>query len=214
MTNSDYVVNRIKQGVSEGHYAPGQRLIEADLVLELGVKRGHVREALRILAGEGIVEIVPQRGARVRKLTEKDIAEMMPVLGGLLGVTVDLAIDKVGKQPFRQRLEKLMRELRQQAKSGNALGFHHASGAYHEVLAEAASNPFLDYLNEKIHGDLFRAQFIGTVKIGNWDRYLAHFQDMHDALMAGDNETARRLIMDHQTVLLHGGYENALEETA
>ena len=207
MSSTDDVVFQISRKIRDGHYAPGQRLIESDLVDEFGARRSRVREALRVLAGEGLVEIVPQRGARVRRLRKEDLAEMMPVLGGLLGVTIDLAMPRLASSPFRERLEKYMADMRQQAAAGNSLGFHHVSAHYSRALDEAADNRFLDYLKEKIHGDIFRNQFFGNIEITNWQDYLKHFEDMHAALIDGDGSRARELIMEHQERLL-GGYYN------
>ncbi len=64
----------MRQAVQEGRYAPGQRLIEADLRREYGVSRGPVREALRRLATEGVVDFVPNRGALAKRFTSREMA--------------------------------------------------------------------------------------------------------------------------------------------
>ena len=72
----DYVLQHVRDGIFQGHYAPGQRLIEADLTRELGISRGPLREALHRLAADKILEIVPNRGAIVRRLSKREMLEL------------------------------------------------------------------------------------------------------------------------------------------
>ena len=198
----EYAVNQIKNGIRRGDYAPGQRLIEADLIKDLGVKRGYVREALRILAGDGIVELVPQKGARVRKLERADLAKMLPVLGGLLNVAISLAIGRLQDPEFRERLEEVQSQLRYWASKKDSEQFHHTTIRYHQIIVEAAANSYLEYVNSKIHVDVFQNQFIGEVVMDNWDTYLEHFEQLHQALLANDRASARRLVEEHQDTMV------------
>ncbi|MEO0999186.1 MAG: GntR family transcriptional regulator, partial [Pseudomonadota bacterium] len=61
----------------EGRYAPGQRLIAADLAEEFDVSRAPVREALHVLSGEGVIDLVPNRGAMIRKASAKEIRDLL-----------------------------------------------------------------------------------------------------------------------------------------
>ncbi|NMM43548.1 GntR family transcriptional regulator [Rhodospirillaceae bacterium KN72] len=75
----DGIVEHLRDGVRRGRYVPGQRLIEADMTAELGVSRGLLREAFRRLAAEGLIEIVPNRGALVRRLSLQDALELFEI---------------------------------------------------------------------------------------------------------------------------------------
>src|SRR4051795_5578940 len=78
----DYVLDHLRTGVMQGRYAPGQRLIEADLTRDLRVSRGPLREAFRRLSAEGILEMVPHRGALVRRLTMREMKEFFQIRVG------------------------------------------------------------------------------------------------------------------------------------
>ena len=75
----DYVINHLRDGIFQGQYAPGQRLVEADLTRELGISRGPLREALHRLAADKLLEIVPNRGALVRRLSLREMLELFSI---------------------------------------------------------------------------------------------------------------------------------------
>lgn len=195
---SDQIAEAIKQGIRDGRFAPGQRLIEADLMAQFGTKRGPVREALRLLAGDGIVEHVPQKGVRVRKLGPEDLAELFPVLAGLMHLTLRLAIPTVSRAPWRSRLEQAMQSLRHAARLKDFAQLQLAAIRYTEVLIAAAGNRYLSYLNGKLHPDLFYRQLSSALQIESWDAYLEHLESVHRACLRGDRRAADALIDDHE----------------
>ena len=76
----DTIVGRLRDMIIEGYLAPGTRLHEGQLGEQLGVSRTPLREAIKYLASEGLVELVPSRGAVVRRFDRKDIRDMMVVI--------------------------------------------------------------------------------------------------------------------------------------
>lgn len=191
-------VSRIKEGIRSGRYAPGQRLIESDLATEYGLKRGPVRDALRILAGDGVVELVPQKGARVRRLSKADFVELAPILGGMLRISVSLAIHKLQAPHFRARIEAAMEGMRQAAKVRDYAQFQYISGNYAQTLRDAANNSYLTYLDEKLYAELFRRQLTSALTIVNWPSYMNHFERLHTALLTADQTKAFDLIAEHE----------------
>lgn len=197
-----YVINAIEERIRSGQLAPGQRLIEADLCNELNVKRGPVREALRILAGDGILELVAQRGARVRRLETSDLREMMPVMAGLVAIAVRLSIDKLRTAAVRGELETHMTQMRYAARNKDLLQVQLAAMRYQETLQRAANNRFLDYLRNKMHPDLLLHQLPMAIQVENWKTYLRHFEQMHDALFTGNVDRAVSLVHEHERQLV------------
>lgn len=196
-----YVVEAIQDRIRSGRLVAGQRLIEADLCNELGVKRGPVREALRILAGDGILELIAQRGARVRKLEPEDLREMMPVLGGLVAIAIRLSIGKLRKASVRGELEKHMTQMRYAAANQDLAQLQLAGMRYQDTLQRTAANRFLDYLRTKLHPDLLYQQIPIAMRIENWKSYLKHFEQVHDALLSGAESRAIALIYEHEARL-------------
>lgn len=196
------VVDHIKDGIRCHRYAPGQRLIEADLAAELGVRRGPVREALRILAGDGIVELIPQKGARVRQLGEADIEQLVPVLAALLKLTVRLSRQGLREPTCRTALERAMAGLRSAAALENDELFQKASMRYAAVLKEAAGNRYLDYVEAKLYAELFYRQTAAAIPVEDWPAHLDHHEQMHEALLAGDIDHASLLIERQEQQML------------
>ncbi|SCW72243.1 DNA-binding transcriptional regulator, GntR family [Sphingobium faniae] len=91
------IISKIIAMIRKGELAPGQRLIEADLTDTFGVVRGRVREALLILAGEGMVELVPQRGARVPKLEPGGLIHHLQVLEAIVAKGMELFGQRFGR---------------------------------------------------------------------------------------------------------------------
>jgi DNA-binding GntR family transcriptional regulator len=180
------IADGIQKAIRSGQLVPGQRLIEADLAAEYGVKRGPVRDALRFLAGDGIIELVPQRGARVRKLDAGDLTHMMPVLGGLVRTAVTLAFSRLRSRSVKSDLETAMQRMRNAAALGDLAQFQLAGIGYQRIIHECAANPVLDFLHGKMHGDLFYRQLVTGLRVENWDSYVAHFEEIHAGIMAGD----------------------------
>src|SRR5690606_4359359 len=77
------VAKVLREAITSGRFAPGQRLIEKDLCELLGVSRPSVREALRELESEGLIEIIPNRGPLVKRLTAADAASVYQVRAAL-----------------------------------------------------------------------------------------------------------------------------------
>ena len=107
----DVVFRDIIRGLYEGRFAPGQRLVEGDLTALYGVSRGPVREALSRLAAEGIVELRPQRGAVVRRLSRAEAIDIMRVVGSLMGLAARLAVGRIDAPGMAARLQTLLAEL-------------------------------------------------------------------------------------------------------
>src|SRR5690606_22330616 len=89
------VLGRLRNYLIEGNLAEGERVPERQLCELFGVSRTPLREALKVLAAEGVVELLPNRGARLRQLTEKDLAELFDIVGGLEALAGRLACEHI-----------------------------------------------------------------------------------------------------------------------
>ena len=102
----EYVLEHLRNGVIQGRYAPGQRLIEAALTRDLRVSRGPLREAFRRLSAEGLLESVPHRGALVRRLTLREMKELFQIRVQLETLAAQLADDAMPDPAARSRFER------------------------------------------------------------------------------------------------------------
>src|SRR5690242_11775113 len=141
-TLHDQLVGRVRTLIVEGQLLPETRIHEGRLGKALGVSRTPLREALKVLASEGLIELVPGRGAVVRKLTPKDVAEMLDVLTALETLAARLACRNASAGQI-VRLRAVHDEMLGYYRAGNRLEYYWRNQAIHAGLAEASGNALL-----------------------------------------------------------------------
>src|ERR1700745_4446213 len=106
----DEILTRLRDHIVEGNIPDGSRVPERQLCEMLKISRTPLREALKVLASEGVVELLPNRGARVRQLSEQDIAELFDIMGGLEGLAGRLACENITDSEIAE-IERLHYEM-------------------------------------------------------------------------------------------------------
>ena len=112
----DVVFNNIKDGILTGRLRPGERLLENQLAEELGVSRTPIREALRMLEIENLVDLIPRKGAQVKKMSEKDIKDVLEIRKVLEELASGIAAENITKQEIAE-LKKLQDVYKRQPQS-------------------------------------------------------------------------------------------------
>ena len=105
----DVVFNTLRQAILRGELKPGERLMEIQLANKLGVSRTPIREAIRKLELEGLVLMIPRRGAEVAEITEKSLRDVLEVRGALEELAVDLACERI-KEDDIEKLREAAKE--------------------------------------------------------------------------------------------------------
>ena len=139
---SRVVGERIRGRILDGSLKPGERLVEDRLSAELGVSRVPVREALRSLSAEGLVTLLPRRGATVVEVTPEDVAELVEVRALLEGLNARLAGQRHDPQIVAQ-LEDTLQRGNRAAQAGTPEELARLNAEFHERLSEASRNAVL-----------------------------------------------------------------------
>ena len=180
----------------------GRFLNETELAADIGVSRTPVREALLLLVSDGLVELIPQRGAYVPAITGREISELMELRGVLENYAARLVIAE-------QRVPAgLMQEtLDLQARSpdtespGDAREFIRLDTLFHQQLIDAAGNELISRTYSKLH---VRQILVGVAALfrtgGRRQDVCAEHQGILDALVAGDAVQAQKAIDEHLAV--------------
>jgi DNA-binding GntR family transcriptional regulator len=135
-----------------GLLSPGQRLIEADLTEQLGATRGAVREALRFLAGDGVVELVPQRGARIRRIAPEHLAQMLEVFSGIFFAALEVVAKRFHDgDDIDGIIANALRDCEAAFSSGSLRDKASAAFRFHMAIFEATGNPYFVEAVEKLH---------------------------------------------------------------
>ena len=188
------VSGQIRGRILDGTLKPGERLVEDRLSAELGVSRVPVREALRSLSAEGLVTLLPRRGATVVDVTPEDVAELVEVRALLEGLNARLAAQRHDPE-IVALLEETLARGNEAAKAGTAEELARLNAEFHERLAEASRN---SVLSEVMRG--LRERTSIAFAINGRTRAREDWQEHSGvlaAVIAGDAELAALLATRH-----------------
>ncbi len=156
------IAERLRELITEGALAPGSRLNERALGDRLGVSRTPLREAFRLLAADGLVDLEPNRGARVVTLSERDIRELFELMGALEALAGELASARITDADVAE-LKALTFEMLACHARSDLPAYYRINRAIHDRIALAAGNEMLwrtyGTLNRRIQNLRFRSNF-------------------------------------------------------
>src|SRR5712671_1445604 len=142
-------VARIRDMIMEGQLEPGTKVSEKDLCELFGISRTPLREALKVLASEGVIVLLPHRGARVAQLTGKDMADLFQVMGSLEGLAGELACARITEEAVNE-IRALHHEMLAHYTRGDRIAYFAANQAIHEAIIVAADNSVLTLMYESL----------------------------------------------------------------
>jgi len=192
------VVAELKAGILEGRFAPGQRLISRDIVEQLGVSRGSLREAFQRLEADGLVDLVPNRGAVVRTLSPAEVHHVFQIREALEGYAAQLAARRIDEGENRAGLQAVLERGRVHRERPLFQGFIADNRAFHQEIVRIGGNPPLSELIDKYQLPVFMIQLRRIISveemIGN---SLDEHEDIAAAILAGDPVAAYDAMKRH-----------------
>jgi len=195
-TLHEQVANRLRDMITDGRLQPGQRVNEVVLGQALGVSRTPLREALKTLAGEGLMELVPTRGAVVRSFTAKDVSDSMTVLSALEQLAARTACARASEQEIA-RLAAMHAAMRERYAARDRLPYFKLNQAVHTAIVTLADNPTLLRMHELLQAQMKRIRFIGHEGAEKWAGAMAEHEEMMAALLRRDGEALAAAIARH-----------------
>ncbi len=191
---SDQVARGIVTALETGGFAPGQRLIEADLCLRFGVGRSAVRDALQRLAAQGVVELSPNRGARISEISVASALDTLEVTELLLGLAARTAARAGADPAAMQRIRQALAQVDAVSADTDPAGFAAARKAFYGALIRAGGNQALRRIVPTVQVHVLRAQFGFNALQA---QLCEDFRAIGAAVLAGNPETAERLGREH-----------------
>jgi DNA-binding GntR family transcriptional regulator len=195
-TLHDTLVERIRDMIIEGQLAPLTRIHEGQLGKALGVSRTPLREALKFLASEGLLELVPGRGAVVRKLTPKDVRDMLDVLAAIESLGGRLACRNATDAEIAA-LRHTHDDMMALYHARNRLEYYRRNQSIHSAIAQLSGNALLASMHQVIQARLKRIRFIGNDEPEKWAAAVAEHEEMIAALEARDAARLAAVIIRH-----------------
>ncbi|MGA8006951.1 MAG: GntR family transcriptional regulator [Burkholderiales bacterium] len=194
-------VDRLRDLIVRGELAPGTRLNERVLTARLGVSRTPLREAIKLLATEGLVELMPNRGAVVAPIEPARIAETLAVMGALESLAGELACAQASGQDVAE-IRALHYEMLAMHARGDLDGYFRYNQAIHLRLVEASGNAVLAQTYRQLNANVRRVRYMANLSPERWDAAVAEHEAILAALGARDAARLKRLLRDHLSAKL------------
>jgi DNA-binding GntR family transcriptional regulator len=189
---------QLRDWITGGRLPAGQRLIEANLMGELGISRGALRQALTLLAGEGLLELVPHKGARVRAFSKRDLEEIADARVALEGMAARLAAARARADPeVGASLRRLTVDMDEAIAARQLRTYINLNGDFHDALVDAAGNRQLAAMINTLRVQAFRHLFATLVDLDDAVRSNEDHRGLAEAIARGDEDAAEALMRAH-----------------
>ena len=190
------VAVRLRQRIVEGQIAPGAKLNERELSELLQVSRTPLREAIKMLAAEGLVELLPNRGAVAAQLSPQDVADTFEVIAGLEGQSGELAAARISV-PELAEIRALHFEMLAAFTRRDLSTYYRLNAQIHERINAAARNPVLTHTYRTVNARLQALRFRSNFDERKWQRADQEHEAMVEHLAARDAPALRALLVRH-----------------
>ena len=159
----DVVFENLRSAILEGKLKSGQRLMEVQLAEQLGVSRTPVREAIRKLELEGLVVMLPRKGAYVANISVKDLMDVLEIRASLEGLGASLAAERRNDEDIKN-LEELEVEFEEAVRTQNIDMLLKKDIEFHECIFKAANNKKLEKMINTLWDHFFILNFLYKIK--------------------------------------------------
>ncbi len=190
------VAVRLRQRIVEGRIAPGAKLNERELSESLQVSRTPLREAIKMLAAEGLVELLPRRGAVVAQLSAQDVADTFELIAGLEGQSGELAAARITPEQLAE-VRALHYEMLAAFTRRDLPTYYRLNALIHQQINAAAGNRALTQTWANVNARLQALRFRSNFDEAKWQRAMHEHDRMIELLVARDAPALRALLTQH-----------------
>lgn len=192
----DEVAERLRSLILSGQLAPRERINELELCEMFGISRTPLREAIKILATEGLLELLPNRGARVGHVSQAEIEEMLEVVAGLEATAAELACRSISDAEIDMIEAKTLVMEKAHQRQDDAAYFT-LNREIHEAIMQAARNATLAAIYGNLSSRIQRMRYTAHKTPEQWRRAMDEHNRMVALLRARDGEGLARVMRDH-----------------
>ena len=196
MSSYELVYQKLRENILNGHYKHGDELRETAVGKEIGVSRTPVREALRQLELEGLVVMIPRRGAQVANITEKDLNDVLEVRMALENLSIENACARMTEEQLED-LWKAAKNFEDTMAEGNLVKLAEADVAFHEVIYKSSDNrrlnQVLNNLREQIYR--YRVEYLKDEETRNL--LVKEHEEIYEAIKNRDLKKAKEISYQH-----------------
>ena len=192
----DVVFNTLRQAILRGELKPGERLMEIQLANKLGVSRTPIREAIRKLELEGLVVMIPRKGAEVAKITVRDLKDALEVRMAIDSLSVKLACERLDEDD-KTEIKQACVAFREAVKSGNVQAIVEGDERFHNTIYRASKNQKLITIAMNLREQVYRYRFEYVKDFSYHENLIREHDQITEAILKGDVETAQKIMKEH-----------------
>jgi DNA-binding GntR family transcriptional regulator len=197
------LADRLREMILEGKLPEGEKIREKELTERFGVSRTPLREALKVLAAEGLLDLIPNRGAVISRQTQAELVEAFPVLAALEGLAGELAARHATEAEIA-RIAQLTSAMRTTHAEGDRPRYFELNQAIHAAILTAGRNDLLQRTHAAMAHRVHRARYQANLTPDRWGEALREHDRILNALQARDAETTGALLRRHMLNTLSG----------
>ncbi len=192
----DVVFNTLRQAILKGELKPGERLMEIQLADLLGVSRTPIREAIRKLELEGLVLMIPRKGAEVAKISEKSLRDVLEVRRSLEELALELACQRITEDQMNA-LEEAQGKFEEAINNGDTMAMAETDESYHDVIYQATGNDRLVQILNNLREQMYRYRLEYLKDASKRQILIIEHDHIVKAVKACNIQEARAAIREH-----------------
>jgi DNA-binding GntR family transcriptional regulator len=185
----DVVFNTLRKAILTGELKPGERLMEIHLADKLGVSRTPIREAIRKLELEGLVTMIPRRGAEVAQITEKSMNDVLEIRRAVDALCAELACDRITKEEL-ENLKCACDVFAQAVATKDIQKIAEADVELHDIIVQATGNSRLVQLVNNLSEQMYRYRFEYIKDYTQHEKLVEEHRIIYESIVKKDKQTA------------------------
>lgn len=188
--------DRIRELIEHGLLTAGEKISEKRLCEKFGISRTPLREALKVLTSEGLIEILPNRGARVSRLTLNDIQQTYDVMGALEGLAGEAACRRITKEEL-SAIGDIHGQMVEHFHNQDLQAYFQANRQIHERILAASGNAVLLEMYNNLSQRIKRFRFTAEMSTEFWQKAMNDHEAMIQALQERDSKRLGEILREH-----------------
>jgi len=192
----DVIFNTLREAIIVGELKPGERLMEVQLAEKMGVSRTPVREAIRKLELEGLVEMLPRKGAHVADLSVKDIMNVLEVRATLDGLASSLSAVRITDEETKE-LKGVLAQFVNYVEKENLQGSIKKDVEFHDIIYRSSRNDKLIQISNNLREQIQRFRVIYIKDYGSSRELIREHADIYEAIISKNPEAAMNFANKH-----------------
>lgn len=192
----EVIFDTLREAIILGELKPGERLMEVQLAERMGVSRTPVREAIRKLELEGLVDMLPRKGAHVADLSVKDIMDVLEVRATLDGLASALSASRITAEETRD-LKHVLNQFINYIEKDNLQGSIKKDVEFHDIIYRSSRNDKLIQIANNLREQVHRFRVIYLKDFSSTRDLVREHMEIYDAIIKKDNEAAQASAQKH-----------------